>query len=469
MAASALERGEVITTIDNVKYIYVGPAQKSEIDTVTTMLTGHITVAQHNIEHAALAVLTLNGDYGDYRLGGEKEKLSFRVRNNIERDGTKYTVAHVTTTANGVMIPRPVHLDDINKITFDQGTGYDQKEGTSVAWMRMSGTHDELAWPVDTLCLPDDMVSFDGRCWHNDAKGCHGIKYLKLGRFFQGSLGDIIHDGMRLQEIDVTASPWCTITKEADGSIKDGPERFVFLSRSGKSSHYSFAQDVKIIDTMACANGLNLRTVTFPKELRQINKRAFYNCGLREVVLPQTSQIIRQGSSGYYEWTMKWVEEEAFACNNDLETIVIPSFVHLYKDVFKGCPNLKAVYLSGGSSYEVYKRTEHDGEVRVSPEEATLFDEEVYEHCVLYVPDEDWVDFFKTQKPSPFGKFKHIEVGRYRPDGDVDGNGTVNGSDVTALYNVLLKGSQPAGDSDIDGNGVVNGADVTALYNLLLR
>ena len=53
-------------------------------------------------------------------------------------------------------------------------------------------------------------------------------------------------------------------------------------------------------------------------------------------------------------------------------------------------------------------------------------------------------------------------------EGDVDGNGVVNGSDVTALYNKLLNGSDPAGNPDVDGNGVVNGSDVTALYNLLL-
>ena len=51
---------------------------------------------------------------------------------------------------------------------------------------------------------------------------------------------------------------------------------------------------------------------------------------------------------------------------------------------------------------------------------------------------------------------------------DVDGNGTVNGSDVTALYNVLLADAVVAGNADVDGNGVVNGADVTALYNYLL-
>ena len=55
--------------------------------------------------------------------------------------------------------------------------------------------------------------------------------------------------------------------------------------------------------------------------------------------------------------------------------------------------------------------------------------------------------------------------------GDVDGNGIVNGADVTALYNYLLNGTPVAGDPNVDGDydGVVNGADVTALYTLLLN
>ena len=52
--------------------------------------------------------------------------------------------------------------------------------------------------------------------------------------------------------------------------------------------------------------------------------------------------------------------------------------------------------------------------------------------------------------------------------GDVDGNGLVNGTDVTALYNYLLNGVTPAGNADVDGNGTINGTDVTALYNILL-
>lgn len=52
--------------------------------------------------------------------------------------------------------------------------------------------------------------------------------------------------------------------------------------------------------------------------------------------------------------------------------------------------------------------------------------------------------------------------------GDVNGDFIVNGSDVTALYNVLLDGAAAGGDADVNHDGIINGADVTALYNLLL-
>ena len=53
--------------------------------------------------------------------------------------------------------------------------------------------------------------------------------------------------------------------------------------------------------------------------------------------------------------------------------------------------------------------------------------------------------------------------------GDVNGDGLVNGADVTALYGHLLDGVETAGDGDVNGDGVISGADVTALYDLLLE
>ncbi len=53
--------------------------------------------------------------------------------------------------------------------------------------------------------------------------------------------------------------------------------------------------------------------------------------------------------------------------------------------------------------------------------------------------------------------------------GDVNGDGDVTGSDVTALYNYLLFNDSSAivnGDQNSDGN--ITGSDVTAVYNILL-
>ena len=53
--------------------------------------------------------------------------------------------------------------------------------------------------------------------------------------------------------------------------------------------------------------------------------------------------------------------------------------------------------------------------------------------------------------------------------GDVDGNGIVNVSDVTALINQILgTASHPSERCDISGDGIINVSDVTALSNIIL-
>ena len=53
--------------------------------------------------------------------------------------------------------------------------------------------------------------------------------------------------------------------------------------------------------------------------------------------------------------------------------------------------------------------------------------------------------------------------------GDIDGDGAVNVSDVTALVNRILgTASYADGVCDVDGNGAVNVSDVTSLVNIIL-
>ncbi|MBQ5509344.1 MAG: hypothetical protein IIT96_06240, partial [Muribaculaceae bacterium] len=53
--------------------------------------------------------------------------------------------------------------------------------------------------------------------------------------------------------------------------------------------------------------------------------------------------------------------------------------------------------------------------------------------------------------------------------GDVNGDGEVTGSDVTALYNAILFNDYSAiVNGDQNGDGEITGSDVTAVYNIIL-
>ena len=54
--------------------------------------------------------------------------------------------------------------------------------------------------------------------------------------------------------------------------------------------------------------------------------------------------------------------------------------------------------------------------------------------------------------------------------GDVDGDGVVTASDITAIYNYLLNNDETfLATSDVDGDGVVTAVDVTLIYNIILN
>lgn len=62
-----------------------------------------------------------------------------------------------------------------------------------------------------------------------------------------------------------------------------------------------------------------------------------------------------------------------------------------------------------------------------------------------------------------------INVAQPFVKGDVDGNGSVNVSDVTALINVIIGiADWPEVRCDMNGDGVINVTDVTSLINIIL-
>ena len=126
--------------------------------------------------------------------------------------------------------------------------------------------------------------------------------------------------------------------------------------------------------------------------------------------------------------------------------------------MFYGCRNLTTIYAGSGWSTN-----------------AVTSSTDMFKNCTNLVGgkgttyDANHVD--KT--------YAHIDGGTSNPGyftaknaglrGDVNGDGKVNISDVTALINLLLAGNTPPSTADCNQDGKVNISDVTALINYLLR
>ena len=92
---------------------------------------------------------------------------------------------------------------------------------------------------------------------------------------------------------------------------------------------------------------------------------------------------------------------------------------------------------------------------------------DIYSTATLRVPKNSVTAYRNANVWSQFTNITAIADGQ---TGDVDGDGTVNISDVTALIDLLLSGVQETtAAADVDGDGVVNISDVTALIDLLLQ
>lgn len=71
--------------------------------------------------------------------------------------------------------------------------------------------------------------------------------------------------------------------------------------------------------------------------------------------------------------------------------------------------------------------------------------------------------------PYKYNGSEWVEITAGSVPGDVNGDGDVTGSDVTALYNYLLfNDSSAIVNGDQNGDGDITGSDVTAVYNILL-
>ena len=105
-----------------------------------------------------------------------------------------------------------------------------------------------------------------------------------------------------------------------------------------------------------------------------------------------------------------------------------------------------------------------------------MFTQTVYDHAWLVVP----VGTVNTYKATAGWKnFKNIVEKGSEPteiedpneepkEGDLTGDGDVNGTDLVQLIEYVLTGKSDVKAADLNGDGVVNGTDLVMLVNMIL-
>lgn len=184
--------------------------------------------------------------------------------------------------------------------------------------------------------------------------------------------------------------------------------------------------------------------------------------GCSTTTIPQSVKSIDQYAFGdvldsIYTFTIpdqvESIGHRSFIYNNSLRSITIGKNVKEYgKETFIGCTALRAIHSLRAEPVEI---------------DETTFSNSVYDNATLYVPIGSRLNYMCTEG---WAKFKNIvETDQTTGlEGDVNGDGTVDGIDIVALSNIVLDNITGNSAADLNGDGVIDGVDIVALANTIL-
>ncbi len=181
-------------------------------------------------------------------------------------------------------------------------------------------------------------------------------------------------------------------------------------------------KDIEVIGRSALSGISDLKSVDLPESLREIRRSAFSGCGFTSVTIPANVSVI---------------EAYAFVSCRSLKTII--SLINEPFDI-------------DSLAFSIWN----------ADEQKYYFTE-----ATLYVPVGTKA---KYQTLGGWKYFNNIVEGEINPtlNGDVNEDGSVNGTDLVALTNIILGKSPEKASADVNGDGQVNGTDYVALVNIIL-
>ena len=368
---------------------------------------------------------TLNGDYGEAKLISFRSPSSnttgtLKPNNSVYEGGTYRTYYYVTAINDSCAVAdTKVKILDLSEVTHLTKVGISAfEECTNLTSVKMGGNALIDQWAFDDCTALTSI----------DLNGVYKIQSFAFGNTALTSIA------IPASMIECDALSFKGASKLANFTVNSGNTLF-----SAYQGVLYNKDKTRLIDCPPRCSMGGAEVVKLPAMVKVVGANAFdSNTVLKSIEI----------NNGVTE-----IQKQAFAAMTALLTIIIPESVTIIDTkAFSDCAGLSEIHT-----------------LITNPANVTLGDYVFYgvpkNTCKLYVPRgslqlykkaDQWKDFLNIEQ----------EGGLI---GDVNGDGKVNVSDVSALINMIMGlTAMNQAAADVNGDGKVNVSDVSALINIIL-
>lgn len=236
----------------------------------------------------------------------------------------------------------------------------------------------------------------------------------------------------------------------------------------------SLPYTLTIIGNQAFSYCTSLTSIIIPNSVKSIGYKSYYHCyNVKSINIGNSvDSIYQQAFSGPQPtelvWNVKRCTTNGGMNTSSIECVTIGPDVEILPESFLRSAKITEVVIPNSvksiGQYAFYNcsNVANITCLATTPPLAQSNSFSKYS-ATLHVPV-GYIEAYQTT--APWSNFTNI-VGINEP-GDVNGDGGINISDVTALIDLLLSGGEISAGADVNGDGQVNISDVTALIDRLL-